>query len=99
VSKTLQRPVEWGIRGAVAHGLLFTCLERESENMAFSDEWMVGGVTEGSEQSLQILARSIVREMKRSGYSKAQMVGLASEVIDLVSRDLRAESSLSDTPV
>ncbi len=61
--------------------------------MAFSDEWMVGGVTEGSEQSLQILARTIIREMKRSGYSKAQMVGLASEVIDLVSRDLRAESS------
>jgi hypothetical protein len=61
--------------------------------MAFSDEWMVGGVTEGSEQSLQILARTIIREMKRSGYSKAQMVGLASEVIDLVSRDLRAEAS------
>ena len=61
--------------------------------MAFSDEWMVGGVTEGSEQSLQILARTIIREMKRSGYSKVQMVGLASEVIDLVSRDLRAESS------
>ncbi len=65
--------------------------------MAFSDEWMDGGVSEGSEQSLQILARSIIREMKRSGYSKAQMVGLASEVIDLVSRDLRAESS-SSTP-
>ena len=32
--------------------------------MAFSDEWMVGGVSEGSEQSLQILARSIIREMK-----------------------------------
>jgi hypothetical protein len=70
----------------------------ESEHMAFSDEWMVGGVTEGSEQSLQILARSIVREMKRSGYSKAQMVGLASEVIDLVSRELRAESSASNPP-
>ena len=66
--------------------------------MAFSDEWMDGGVTEGSEQSLQILARSIIREMKRSGYSKAQMVGLASEVIDLVSRDLRAESSASAPP-
>lgn len=66
--------------------------------MAFSDEWMVGGVTEGSEQSLQILARSIIREMKRSGYSKAQMVGLASEVIELVSRELRAESSASNPP-
>ena len=64
--------------------------------MAFSDEWMEGGVAEGSEQSLQILARSIIREMKRSGYSKAQMVGLASEVIDLVSRDLRAECSGPD---
>lgn len=72
-------------------------IERSTKIMAFSDEWMVGGVSEGSEQSLQILARSIIREMKRSGYSKAQMVGLASEVIDLVSRDLRAESS-SSTP-
>jgi len=72
-------------------------IERSTKIMAFSDEWMVGGVREGSEQSLQILARSIIREMKRSGYSKAQMVGLASEVIDLVSRDLRAESS-SSTP-
>jgi len=64
--------------------------------MAFSDEWMVGGVTEGSEQALQVLARSIVREMKRSGYSKAQMVGLASEVIGLVSRDLQAEAHSGD---
>lgn len=64
--------------------------------MAFSDEWMAGGVTEGSEQALQVLARSIVREMKRSGYSKAQMVGLASEVIGLVSRDLHAEATSGD---
>jgi hypothetical protein len=72
------------------------CDERSIEHMAFSDEWMVGGVTEGSEQALQVLARSIVREMKRSGFSKAQMVGLASEVIDLVSRDLRAGATSGD---
>ncbi len=61
--------------------------------MAFSDEWTGGGGSAGSEESLQILARSIVREMKRSGYSKAQMVGLAGEVIDLVSRELRADAT------
>ena len=80
----------------MARALLKPSNERSIDHMAFSDEWMVGGVTEGSEQALQLLARSIVREMKRSGYSKAQMVGLASELIGLVSRDLHAEATSGD---
>jgi hypothetical protein len=44
------------------------------------------------QQGLRVLARSMVRELKRAGYSQSEMVRFASEVIDQVSQDFRAST-------
>ncbi len=43
------------------------------------------------ERGVSILARSLFKEMRTQGYSPDQIVGLSSELIDLVRDDLRAE--------
>ncbi|GEM_PF-1296297 len=40
-------------------------------------------------RGVTILARSLFRQMREQGYSSDQIVGLSSELIDLVSQDLR----------
>ncbi len=42
-----------------------------------------------SPRGLSILARSLFRQMREQGYSSAQIIGLSSELLDLVSSDLR----------
>ena len=42
-----------------------------------------------STRGLSILARSLFRQMREQGYSPAQIIGLSSELLDLVSSDLR----------
>lgn len=44
-------------------------------------------------RSLSILARSLFRQMREQGYSSEQIIGLSSELLDLVSKDLRASQS------
>ncbi len=61
---------------------------------------------DGSEQrtpaatrsAVQVLARNLVREMKRSGWSKAEMLSLASEILAEVTPELRASPSRASTP-
>jgi len=42
------------------------------------------------ERGVSILARSLFKEMRTQGYSPDQIVGLSSELIELVREDLRA---------
>lgn len=44
-----------------------------------------------STRGLSILARSLFRQMREQGYSSAQIIGLSSELLDLVSSDLRQD--------
>lgn len=44
-------------------------------------------------RGLNILARSLFRQMREQGYSSAQIIGLSSELIDLVSNDLRSDDA------
>jgi hypothetical protein len=41
------------------------------------------------EKATQILARSLFRELRCNGYSPNQILGLTTELIELVTRDLR----------
>ncbi|MBK8265889.1 MAG: hypothetical protein IPK80_31740 [Nannocystis sp.] len=41
-------------------------------------------------RALSILARSLFRQMREQGYSTEQIVGLSSELLSLVSSDLKA---------
>lgn len=42
-------------------------------------------------RGLSILARSLFREMREQGYSPDQIIGLSSELLELVSADLRED--------
>jgi hypothetical protein len=43
----------------------------------------------------RILAKSLFKELRGSGYSANQILGLSTELIDLVTQDLRDASSTS----
>lgn len=46
--------------------------------------------TNAKPRALTILARSLFRQMRDQGYSTEQIIGLSSELLDLVSNDLRS---------
>lgn len=47
--------------------------------------------TRDSRRAVSILARSLFRQMRDQGYSPEQIIALSSELIELVSQDLRQE--------
>lgn len=47
-----------------------------------------------SRRALSILARSLFQQMREQGYSSEQIIGLSSELIELVSHDLRQERAM-----
>lgn len=49
--------------------------------------------TPDTRRAVSILARSLFRQMREQGYSPEQIIGLSSELIELVSHDLRHERS------
>jgi hypothetical protein len=42
----------------------------------------------------KILAKSLFKELRASGYTPNQILGLSTELIDLVTRDLRAQGEI-----
>lgn len=53
----------------------------------------VGAVPRGErDRALKILAKSIYRELKAYGYEPRQIVALSTELISLVTREMREES-------
>ena len=48
-------------------------------------------IAAGEPRALRILAKSVFRELKTSGYSRSDIVAFATEMLSLVSTDLRAE--------
>lgn len=49
-----------------------------------------------SKRALSILARSLFRQMRDQGYSPEQIVALSSELLELVSHDLRQVRAATD---
>lgn len=47
-------------------------------------------------RALNILARSLFRQMREQGYTPEQIIGLSSELLELVSHDLRQVRSTTD---
>jgi hypothetical protein len=47
--------------------------------------------TRDSRRAVSILARSLFRQMREQGYTPEQIIGLSSELIELVSHDLRQD--------
>jgi hypothetical protein len=49
--------------------------------------------TAATRSTLRVLARSVIKELKRSGYRRAEMVAFASELLDVVTTELRDDRS------
>ena len=49
---------------------------------------------DNSRRAVSILARSLFRQMRDQGYTPEQIIGLSSELIELVSTDLRQERAM-----
>jgi hypothetical protein len=47
-------------------------------------------------RALRILAKSVYRELKTSGYTRSDVVAFATEMLSLVSSDIRGESKDRD---
>ena len=45
------------------------------------------------QRALRILAKSVYRELKASGYERSDIVGFTSELLDLVTTDLRDDTT------
>lgn len=43
-------------------------------------------------RALRIIAKSVFRELKTTGYSRSDIVAFATEMLSLVSSDIRSES-------
>lgn len=46
----------------------------------------------GHQRALKILAKSIYRELKSSGYNRSEIVGFTNELLDLVTSEIREAS-------
>jgi len=53
--------------------------------------------THARRQGHQDLAKSLFKELRASGYTANQILGLSTELIDLVTRDLRAQGDARPT--
>ena len=49
-----------------------------------------------STRALRILAKSVFRELKSSGYTRSDIVAFATELLSLVSSDIREQSGEVD---
>ena len=59
---------------------------------------LVGDTTpapiQNREKALKILSKSIYRDLRQNGYERAQIVALASEIISLVTSDIKDDVQL-----
>jgi hypothetical protein len=49
--------------------------------------------TAAEPRALRIFAKSVFRDLKRTGYSRSDIVAFATEMLSLVSSDLRGQAS------
>jgi hypothetical protein len=56
--------------------------------MAFGGEMSDGG-TGATQVAVRVLAKSLFKELKRAGYNRSEMVAFASELLDLVTTEIK----------
>ncbi|MEI8257480.1 MAG: hypothetical protein WCJ30_17540 [Deltaproteobacteria bacterium] len=56
--------------------------------MAFGDGMTEHG-TESSQVAVRVLAKSLFKELKRAGYARGEMVAFASELLALVTTEIK----------
>jgi hypothetical protein len=63
--------------------------EAQGRNMSMSEMSAASRNGHGHQRALKILAKSVYRELKSSGYSRSDVVGFTNELLDLVTTELR----------
>ena len=53
----------------------------------------------GHQRALKILAKSVYRELRSSGYNRTDIVGFTNELLDLVTDDLRDGQAAGDPSI
>lgn len=61
-----------------------------------SEPTMSANVTPAQPRALRILAKSVFRELKSSGYTRSEVLAFATEMLSLVSSDLRDHTVEAD---
>jgi hypothetical protein len=79
----------------MAHGLLEKAVSPREAGRWGED--MVPGMLDA--KGTKILAKSLFRELRGNGYSANQILSLSTELIDLVTQDLKAASDGQEAPV
>ena len=51
-----------------------------------------------SQRALRVVAKSVFRELKRAGYTRTEMVSFASELLDLVTLELKSGAAGVELP-
>lgn len=59
--------------------------------MAFGSETTVRGTAGSSQVAVRVLAKSLFKELKRAGYARGEMVAFASELLDLVTTEIKGD--------
>ncbi len=59
--------------------------------MAFGGEMSDRG-TGSSAVAVRVLAKSLFKELKRAGYNRGEMVAFASELLELVTTEIKTDS-------
>jgi hypothetical protein len=57
---------------------------------------MTERASSASQRALRVLAKSVFKELKRAGYSRSEMVAFASELLDLVTAEIKADGGGAD---
>jgi hypothetical protein len=60
--------------------------------MAFGGEMSERG-TGSSQVAVRVLAKSLFKELKRAGYNRGEMVAFASELLDLVTTEIKGDGA------
>jgi len=60
--------------------------------MAFGEE-LDGRTLTDTQRALRTVARSVLKELKRAGYTRAEMVGFTSELLDLVTTEFKSDEA------
>lgn len=60
--------------------------------MAFGEE-LDGRTLTDTQRALRTVARSVLKELKRAGHTRAELVGFASELLDLVTTEFKSDET------
>lgn len=62
--------------------------------MAFGEDLNERSLT-ATQRALRVIARSVLKELKRAGYSRGEMVTFTTELLDLVTTEIKTDDGES----